>query len=159
MTKPILTFDFYNLERDDLFHFGKLKIKSSNGNLKFQATSGLANFQDVPTCWMKGRGSIPPCNLISIPFYNVDTTPIHMPKTRGIEGNFYRIFPFSNYVKTSHGVYTRGDFGIHQDVGVKGTAGCIGITKGLHWKLFEIEMQRLKLQGFNSVDLFVPPSL
>lgn len=156
MTKPSLLFDFYEYNRTEKFRFGRLYLQANKKHLKFQATSGLQNYQKQSDCWQRGKAGIPPCELVSILAYNVETTPIHMPKTRGIEGNFYRIYPFNNYVKMSHGVYTRGDFGIHQDAGTKGTAGCIGITKGMHWKVFQIEMQNLVVQGISSVDLFVP---
>lgn len=156
MKKTELIFDFYKVNDSDAFKFGKLYLRTKDKYLKFHATSGLPGYQQLSDCWKRGKAGIPPCELVSILTYNVDTTPIHMPKTRGIEGNFYRIYPFNNDVQMSHGVYTRGDFGIHQDVGVKGTAGCIGVTKGMHWKAFQMEMQNLVVQGISSVNLFVP---
>lgn len=157
MRTPELTFDFYKVgEFADSFKFGKLYLRTKDKYLKFHATSGLPMYQNLMNCGEKGRGGIPPCELVNISAYNVDTTPIHMPKKRGVEGNFYRIFPFNNNVRMSDGVYTRGDFGIHADMGQKGTAGCIGITKGMHWKAFQMEMQSLVTQGISSINLFVP---
>lgn len=157
MKIPELTFDFYKVDdREHNFKFGKLYLRTKDKYLKFHATSGLHGYQRLIDCGKRGRGGIPPCELVSIPTYTVSTKPIPMPKLRGVEGNFYQIFPHLNQVQTSHGVYTRGDFGIHQDVGVKGTAGCIGITKGIHWQAFQMEMQELTVQGISSMNLFIP---
>ena len=157
MRKPELLFDFYKVgEFSDKFKFGKLYLKTTDKHLKFHATSGLPNHQQLENCGEKGRGGIPPCELVNILAYTVSTAPILMPKLRGVEGNFYQIFPHLNQVKMSHGVYTRRDFGLHQDAGILGTAGCIGITKGMHWKAFQMEMQNLLVQGFENIDLFVP---
>lgn len=156
MIKPNLLFDFYEYNRTEKFRFGRLYLQTDKKHLKFQATSGLQNYQKQSDCWRRGLAGIPPCELVSISTYSVDTSPSPMLKTKGIEGNFYRVYPFSNNVKMSHGVYARGDFGIHQDAGIKGTAGCIGITKGVHWQVFQIEMQALVVQGISSIKLFVP---
>ena len=152
---PELTFDFYQINKFDGFKFGKLFLRTSEKSLKFHATSGLAGYQELKDCWRRGLAAIPPCELVSILFYRVSTKPIPMPTTRGIKGNFYQIFPYMNKVKTSHGTYERGDFGIHQDEGGLGTAGCIGITKGIHWEAFQVEMQRLLVQGLSTVNLSV----
>lgn len=157
MKLPELTFDFYRVDdREHNFKFGKLYLRTKDKYLKFHATSGLHGYQRLVDCGKRGRGGIPPCELVAILSYTVSTKPIPMPKTRGVEGNFYQIFPHLNQVQTSYGVYTRGDFGIHQDAGIKGTAGCVGITKGMHWKAFEMEMQGLVTQGIEKINLFVP---
>lgn len=156
MKKPELIFDFYNLEMGDNFRFGKLILRAPDKNLKFHATSGLFNFQGIGSCGIVGHGAIPPCELVSIPTYTVDTKPILMAGKRGIDGNFYQVFPHLNKVEVNDRISTRGDFGIHQDAGVKGTAGCIGITKGMHWKAFQMEMQHLLVLGFENINLFVP---
>lgn len=157
MKAPELIFDFYSLiDTDESFKFGKLYLRTMSKYLKFHATSGLPNHQKLLNCGQRGQGGIPPCELVNIPAYSVSTKPIQMPKLRGVEGNFYQIFPHLNKVEMSNGIYTRGDFGIHQDAGILGTAGCIGITKGMHWKAFQIEMQGLVTQGISSISLFVP---
>jgi hypothetical protein len=156
MNKPELIFNFYNLKMDDSFRFGKLILRAPDKNLRFHATSGLANFQQIGSCGLVGRGAIPPCELVSIPTYTVNTCPIPMAGKRGIEGNFYQIFPHVNKVEVNNRTSARGDFGIHQDAGIKGTAGCIGVTKGMHWKAFQMEMQSLFVQGFKNINLFVP---
>jgi len=156
MNKPVLIFEFYNLAIGDNFRFGKLILRTHDRNLRFHATSGLSNFQGIASCGLVGRGAIPPCEFVSIPTYTVNTSPYPMFGKVGIEGNFYQIFPYVNNVKVHNRTSTRGDFGIHQDEGVKGTAGCIGITKGMHWKAFQMEMQSLVTQGFENINLFVP---
>lgn len=156
MKIPELTFDFYNLEMGDSFRFGKLILRAQDKNLKFHATSGLLDFQGIGSCGLSNKGAIPPCKLVSIPTYTVNTKPISMPKKRGIEGNFYQIFPYLNKVEVNGRMTTRGDFGIHQDVGAKGTAGCIGITKGMHWHAYQLVMEGLSQDGFENINLFVP---
>ena len=157
MKAPELVFDFYSVKDiGNSFKFGKLYLRTMDKYLRFQATSGLLNHQRLSNCGERGRGGIPPCELVNIPAYSVSTKAIAMPKVRGVEGNFYQIFPHLNRVEINDGVYTRGDFGIHQDAGVLGTAGCVGITKGMHWKAFEMEMQELVKKGIGSISLFVP---
>lgn len=157
MKLPELTFDFYKVDdREYNFKYGKLYLRTKDKYLKFHATSGLSGYQRLIDCSKGSHGAIPPCELVNISTYSVSTKPIAMPKLRGIEGNFYQILPYLNKVKMSHGVYTRGDFGIHQDAGILGTAGCIGVTKGMHWRAFQMEMQSLLVQGISSINLFVP---
>ncbi len=156
MNKPELIFDFYKLWMGDKFHFGKLILRAPDKNLKFHATSGLPKFQAISSCGLVGKGAIPPCELVSVPTYTVNTRAIPMFGKRGIEGNFYQIFPHLNKVEVNNRISARGDFGIHQDAGILGTAGRIGITKGMHWKAFQMEMQNLLVQGFENINLFVP---
>lgn len=153
---PELLFDFYKVGRKDTFNFGKLFVRTKSKYLKFHATTGLPGFQDLRDCGTRMKGGIPPCELVSVANYTVSTSPTPMPKLRGVEGNFYQIFPYLNRVRVNDHIYTRGDFGIHQDAGVLGTAGCIGVTKGMHWKAFELTMKELLESGINFVPLFVP---
>lgn len=156
MRTPQLTFDFYNLKQPYGFRYGKLILRSPEKNLRFQATSGLLNFQDVRDCATRQKGGIPPCRFVRIPHYTVSTQPIAMPKKRGVEGNFYQIFPYLNDVVVNGSSQQRGDFGIHKDAGTEGTAGCVGLVKGMHWNVFESEMKRLLNQGLEYIPLFVP---
>lgn len=157
MQIPFLIFNFYNLEDTYQFRYGKLILKTHEKNLRFQVTSGLMNFQDIRDCGTRRKGGIPPCKYVGIPHYSVATSPIPMNEKRGIEGNFYQIFPYLNDVVINNSTQSRGDFGVHKDAGIKGTAGCVGITKGMHWDVFESEIKRLRLQGVNYIPLFVPP--
>lgn len=156
MRTPELIFDFYRKDEFEGFRFGKLFLRTPNKHLKFHATSGLLGHQNLFNCGESGQGAIPPSELVNIPCYIVNTSPISMLGKRGIEGNFYQIFPYLNKVEINDGVYTRGDFGIHQDAGIKGTAGCVGLTRGMHWKAFEVEMKILREQGLERINLFVP---
>nr|MDJ0601794.1 hypothetical protein [Crocosphaera sp.] len=61
--------------------------------------------------------------------YMVDVRPLTL-SNPGIEGKFYKINPHLVDV----GGVTRGDFGIHADRNVPGTAGCIGIESESDWK-------------------------
>lgn len=157
MKKPELIFEFYKAgELRDGFKFGKLYVRTTDRYLKFHASSGLSDYQSISNCWQKGKGGIPPCTLVSILNYTVNTQPISMPKKRGIEGNFYQIFPHLNNVKVNDKIYIRGDFGIHQDAGIQGTSGCIGITKGMHWHAFQLAMEQLNQDGIETIPLYVP---
>ena len=120
------------------------------------ASSGLRGYQGVGNCNKKSKGGIPPCSLVGIPNYVVNTVPIHMPATRGILGNFYRIFPFNVAVNQYGKKVARGDFGIHADMPPKGTAGCIGIPPGEHWERFQKLMAEIAANGHESINLFVP---
>lgn len=156
MKKIGLIFDFYNLKGGGNFRFGKLILATTDKNLRFHATSGLLNFQDISSCGTSNRGAIPPCELVGISEYTVSTNPIFMPEKRGIEGNFYRILPYSNRVQVNDRISARGDFGIHADMGIKGTAGCVGLTRGKHWEVYQREMKFLFDEGIDWLPLFVP---
>ena len=74
-----------------------------------------------------------------------------MPNTKGVEGNFYKINPY--LVRTDKGG-ERGDFGIHKDANVVGSAGCIVMTED-RFKSFEKRMQELYNQGIKEIPLTV----
>lgn len=156
MTANQLIFGFYgsNLVKDK-FHMGTLLCTSSFGNMRFMATSGLKHYQGIGSCGVKGKGGIPPCELVGLQKYTVTTTPIPMPHVRGVEGNFYQILPFQvtvvQYGKKSY----RSDLGIHADKNVLGSSGCIVIPPGEHWKEFEELMGKIRKGGIKTLDLFV----
>lgn len=157
MIKSSLIFDFYSIYlKSDNFRTGTLICASPAGNMKFMATSGLKNYQGIGSCNKKGKGGIPPCELVGIKTYTVATKPIAMPKTKGVEGNFYQIFPFNVLVLQYEKKTARGDFGIHADMNIKGTSGCIGLLPGEHWQKFEELMKKISSAGEELVDLFVP---
>ena len=157
MIKTQLIFDFYTtFSTVNEFRVGTLVYKSSIQNLKFMATSGLSHYQGIGSCNKKGRGAIPPCEFIGIPNYTVSTKPIFMPGIRGVEGNFYQILPFEVSVIQYEKKTKRGDFGIHADKNTKGTAGCIGVSPGIHWEKFQDIMLKTLLRGEETIDLFVP---
>jgi hypothetical protein len=157
MTSELL-FAFYQVGISETvaFRHDKLITKSLSGNMIFLATSGLRSYQSIRSCSRKGRGGIPPCELVGISNYTVATKPLNMPNTRGIMGNFYQIFPYSVEVNQFDKKTTRGDFGIHQDAGVLGTSGCIAICSKVHWEAFEKFMRKVSSSGEETIKLFVP---
>lgn len=68
-----------------------------------------------------------------------------------IAGKFYKIEPHLIIINGK----TRGDFGIHADRNVPGTAGCIGIESELEWKGFKNLMAAYKRAGLQEVPLLV----
>ena len=130
---------------------GKLALISSNKNILYSATSGLPGFQNLASATKRGKGRIPTCLQAGLTNYIVDTTPIYLPNTKGVNGNFYRILPFVVQV----GSYQRSDLGIHRDTNVPGSAGCVVITLEDHWRSFEIQMKTFREQGIIQLPLLV----
>ena len=126
---------------------GRFEVrKGSRRLLSVVATSGI-NPHQGPDDWnIRGAGPIPPQKNISI-----DLTPIYLPQ-RGIEGNFYPVKPFN----FNNG---RGDFGVHRDANVPGTAGCIGIISGVDWAETERVFKSLAEDGHKSIPLVVSYNL
>ncbi|GET43002.1 hypothetical protein [Microseira wollei] len=72
-----------------------------------------------------------------------------MPGVKGIEGMFYPIKPFVQV----NGIQ-RGDFGIHADANVPGSAGCIVLPpKGNGWKVFPERMTEIAAAGLFRIPL------
>ena len=115
------------------------------------STSSTANKQGAEDFHQKG-GIIPPAyRCPKLTSWTVETKPIYMPNTKGVEGNFYKINPY--LVRTDKGG-ERGDFGIHKDANVVGSAGCIVMTED-RFKSFEKRMQELYNQGIKEIPLTV----
>lgn len=123
----------------------KLILRTSGREVPYTATSGCKGCQHPSFFWAKGRGPIPPNKN----GYTVTTTPINLTNVKGIEGNFYQIHPFT----VSHNGKQRGDFGIHLDANVPGSAGCIVIVSQVDFNSFELEMKILAKKGIRSVPL------
>ncbi len=75
----------------------------------------------------------------------VDSDPLIL-SNPGIAGKFYKINPHLVKVKGT----TRGDFGIHFDANVPGTAGCIGIEDPQQWAGFQKINEALQPVWLNS---------
>ncbi|MGK7961471.1 MAG: hypothetical protein AB4044_13175, partial [Crocosphaera sp.] len=69
----------------------------------------------------------------------------------GIAGKFYKINPHLISINGK----TRGDFGIHADRNVPGTAGCIGIPDGPEWTSFKKLMSDYNEAGLTQIPLLV----
>ena len=130
---------------------GKLILVNSNNKIAFSATSGLPGYQSLDCAYIRGKGRIPTCEQVNLKCYRVATKPIHLPSTKGVEGNFYAIIPYMVLVAGNK----RGDFGIHYDANVPGSAGCIAVRQRDHWNLFEKCMKALWDADIIAVDLYV----
>ena len=126
---------------------GKLYLSTDKENIKFQATSGIGGFQHKGAWNTPRKGMIPPRDD-----YFVSTNRLWLPQVKGVEGSFYPITPFS--VKTDNGT-TRGDFGIHFDANVPGTAGCIALPLQSHWDIFREEMKKYNDKRIKQIPLIV----
>lgn len=135
----------------NVLELGKLKLSTFNQNLLYSATSGLPGFQNLASSGVRGKGRIPSCLQAGMISYFVKTQPIYLPNTKGVNGNFYPIFPFSVTV----GKHRRSDLGIHRDTNVPGSAGCLVITLEDHWQQFQLQMQTLADNNIVSVPLIV----
>jgi len=102
--------------------------------------------------WKQRGGLIPPSNELGVKEYLVDTKPIYMPQVKGVEGNFYRITPYS--VPTKGGV-VRGDFGIHFDANVPGSLGCIVLRTTRGWEAFQRDIKKLAGISIDQIPLVV----
>lgn len=130
---------------------GKLILVNGNSKISFSATSGLPGYQSLDRAGIRGKGRIPTCNQVNLKCYRVATKPINLPRIKGVEGNFYAIIPYMVLVAGNK----RGDFGIHYDANVPGSAGCIVIRQRDHWSLFEKCMKTLWDADIIAIDLYV----
>ena len=142
-----------HFDRDKGLDWGRLSLNSlSYGTVDIWiATSSHATKQGAESFHYRG-GLLPPqyrCPQLKNWF--VETNPLPLPTTKGVEGNFYRICPFE--VTTDRGG-KRSDFGIHLDANNPGSMGCIVMDK-LRFSNFELRMLRLKKTGLLAVPLFV----
>ena len=129
----------------------KLILVNGNSKVAFAATSGVVGYQSLDAAWIRGKGRIPTCEQANINCYRVATKAINMPNVKGVQGNFYPIIPYTVLVAGNK----RGDFGIHFDANVPGSAGCIVIRQRDHWQIFEKSMKALWDKDIIAVDLYV----
>jgi hypothetical protein len=113
------------------------------------ASSGLPGFQNYSDLLTVGKGCIPPNSRVGIK-YTVSSVPYYMPDIKGVEGNFYAIAPS----EVTIGGVKRGDFGIHFDANLPGSAGCIVLRTAVGWQAFELAMKRLSVVD-TSISLLV----
>lgn len=120
---------------------------------KYIATSGSANWQEFDETWIRARGALPEQEDAGLDHYVVKTDPIFMPNVKGVEGNFYPILPFSIENKTGK---LRGDFGIHYDANVPGSAGCIVIINKPAWDKFQETIAEIRTKyGIEEIPLII----
>ncbi len=153
MKNPMLFYHQHLYWTSDLVE-GRLVLvdgESSKVEDTFIATSGLANNQRYDCLSFAGHGPIPPPGMVSINHYWVETAPIYMPQVKGVQGNFYKILPYTVKVEK----ITRGDFGVHFDANTPGSAGCIVLRTKVGWQAFEEVFKNFAKQGIKEVPLAV----
>lgn len=141
-----------HLEQSSQLIDGRLLI-IEDGKTKstYIATSGQPNHQSNQSLSVRGRGPIPPNRDIDQQNYTVQTNPIMLPNVMGVQGNFYKINPHTVMI---NGVQ-RGDFGIHFDANVPGSAGCVVIRNRPAWQDFEKQMEEYFRKGVKELPLLV----
>lgn len=152
MSKPFLI--YHNQLDGDSDIWGRLELFEVEDypivrpRERYIATSGLPGFQEWAGQNAKGRGPIPRMDEAEIPCYFVDSKPIYLPSTPGVEGNFYPITP---HIIASG----RGDFGIHFDANVPGSAGCVVLKNPDAWAAFEQRMTGYHAEGVSRIPLLI----
>lgn len=126
--------------------YGNLQLVYPDGNaINYLATSGCTQWQQPEDQSARARGPIPAGAEYTIP-----TTPYWV-DTRGIEGWFFHITPDPVEI---NGVI-RGEFGVHFDANVPGSAGCIVLSRISGWRRFCERMQAIAKSGVKFVPLSV----
>lgn len=140
-----LIFEMQLKAADELL-YGNLQLNYPDGHkVDYLASSGCAQWQRFKDQWARARGPIPAGK------YNIPTKPYWL-DTRGIEGWFFHITP--DPVVSPEGV-VRGEFGIHFDANVPGSAGCIVLTNRTGWKKFCERMDAIGRSGISYIPLEV----
>ncbi len=127
---------------------GKLiAVNTKEGKIDgaWNALSGVGGEENQPM-----RGPIPSQGVVNTTQYQVVISPLTL-SNPGIAGKFYKINPHL----VSVGDVTRGDFGIHADRNVPGTAGCIGIESESDWISFKALMTDYDGAGLKTIPLLV----
>jgi len=125
--------------------YGNLQLAYPEGTkIDYLATSGCRQWQQPEDQSAVARGPIPAGH------YQIPTTPYWV-ETRGVEGWFFHITPDPVIV---NGV-TRGEFGIHFDANVPGSAGCIVLRNFSGWRRFCERMEAIAKCGIKSILLEV----
>jgi hypothetical protein len=125
--------------------YGNLELTYSDGTqINYLATSGCTQWQQPEDQSARARGPIPQG------IYAIPTVPYWV-DTRGVEGWFFHITPDP---VTIDGV-TRGEFGIHFDANVPGSAGCIVLRNFPGWQRFCERMEAIANSGIRTIPLEV----
>lgn len=97
-------------------------------------------------------GMLPPAYRVPlVKQLTVSTIPLDRKSVKGIDGNFYQIFPSS--MTTDKGG-KRGDFGVHLDKNHDGSLGCI-VMNQRNFSEYQNTMTRLRAEGVNELPLIV----
>jgi hypothetical protein len=117
----------------------------------YLATSGVREMQGKNDQDNSGLGPLPSCLELGGKSYTVATAPLNMPAVKGVEGNFYKINPHLVSIWGRQ----RGDFGIHRDANLPGSAGCIVLTSQKGWDAFQQRMSAIAKSGSKELPLVV----
>ena len=133
---------------------GRLCLRDwEKGDLgRWVATSGLGQYQKIGGWSKQGGGVCPAAYQCNPTFANhwVDTSPVDLSNTKGVEGLAFPITPFS--VTTKDGV-ERSDLLIHKDANVPGSMGCIVLPPS---EFDDFTTQFMKLAtGYDQVKLWI----
>jgi hypothetical protein len=123
----------------------------------WNATSGLPTHQKPTDYLIKGKGPIPPSDVLlrMNGSYEVDTLSQYN-KAKGIDGFIFPIFPELVKLEDEQGQnFYRSNFGIHFDANVPGSAGCIVITDKDDFLNFCEVMRGIHAKGIPSIPLEV----
>lgn len=139
-------------DRDRGLDYGRLTLNCLyKGNFKiWVATSSTANRQSYRKQFQK-YGCIPANNVTRGKKYHIRTTPEDSRHIRGVEGNFYRVYP--NVIHTVRNT-TRSACGIHKDANTPGSLGCIVMSSD-RFDDFENAIEILKNRGIERIPLQV----
>jgi hypothetical protein len=134
------------LKTSNLLLYGSLQlVYPDSSQIDYLATSGCIQWQQPEDQWAVARGPIPAGD------YEIPTEPYWL-DTRGIEGWFFHIRP--DPVVSPDGV-VRGEFGIHFDANVPGSAGCIVLKNQSGWERFCDRMKEIARSGVRRIPLQV----
>ncbi|WP_373534667.1 hypothetical protein [Microcoleus sp.] len=126
--------------------YGNLQLVYPGGSaIDYVATSGCTGWQQPGDEWAIGRGPIPAGK------YEIPSTPYWL-DTRGIEGWFFHIQPDRT---SPDGSVARGEFGIHFDANVPGSAGCVVLVNRDGWLGFCNRMEAIAKSGTERIPLEV----
>ena len=139
-------------DRDKGLDYGRLTLNHlHDGNLRiWVATSASASRQKYNDQF-KRYGALPANNVTTTRKYHILTVPEDSRHIRGVEGNFYRIYP--NNIITIRGT-RRNACGIHRDANLPGSLGCI-VMSAYRFNDFEQVVGNLKEQKITEIPLQV----
>ena len=142
-----LIFEMQLKPADELLYGNLQLIYPDKHKIDYVATSGCTGWQQSEDQWARARGPIPSGFNFEIP-----TIPYWL-ETKGIEGWFFHITP--DPVVSSQSSVVRGEFGIHYDANVPGSAGCIVLKNKLVWEWFCDRMKAIAKSGVKKIPLQV----
>lgn len=119
---------------------GRLILLDNGKHLDtYLATSGCPGWQHKDATDDSGKGPLPSNYELGLNAYTVKSAPINLSNVKGVAGNFYKIDPHLVSINGKQ----RGDFGIHFDANVPGSAGCIVLRTPKGWEAFQSKMKTL----------------